>query len=137
MAIFSESGELRSGQLARTATGLVIALPFILSNWFRYDFRADLDRVELLLGLPLSPRVMALGQVLVPALLLTILQTAGLLFVLPSVDSPHGDAPHARPAGALLSPEPPLHRHREPLLPPLPRCGRRRRPRGTSRRWEG
>jgi ABC-2 type transport system permease protein len=76
VAIFSEGEDLRAR--AGGAMGILVALPFILSGWFRFDFRGDLDRMELLLGLPVRPAMVALGQVLVPALILGCLQAAGL-----------------------------------------------------------
>jgi hypothetical protein len=80
---FLSEGDEKLGSFASGASGLIFALPFILSNWFRFDFRADLDRMELLLGLPVRPALVAFGQVLVPALILTALQTGAFAAVLP------------------------------------------------------
>ncbi len=82
LAIFSEGEDFQATQIATSISGIVIILPFILSNWFRFDFRGDLERMELLLGLPIPPALVAFGQILVPALILTALQLAGFGFVL-------------------------------------------------------
>ncbi|QOV92265.1 putative ABC exporter domain-containing protein [Humisphaera borealis] len=46
----------------------------ILTSVLRFDFRADLDTIETLKTLPLSPSAISLGQVLTPTVLLTIIQ---------------------------------------------------------------
>lgn len=60
----------------------VIFSPLILSNWFRFDFRGDLDRIERLLTLPVPPAALAIGQVLLPAVLIGALQTLGFAVLL-------------------------------------------------------
>lgn len=82
VAFFSDGKALQVGNLARSFSGIVIVLPLILSNWFRFDFRCDLERMELLKCLPLSPGRLALGQILVPAFMLTVLQLVGYGLVL-------------------------------------------------------
>jgi len=78
IAFISRSDEVPAAHLADTVLGLVAFSPFILSNWFRFDFRGDLDRMELLLTLPLSPTLIAMGQLAVPALALSAVQLGGI-----------------------------------------------------------
>jgi putative ABC exporter len=73
---------------ARSFGWLAAVMPFLLSNWFRFDFRGDLDRMEVLLGLPLSSAEVALGQLLVPTLLLSGLQAGALGLVLAGLVEP-------------------------------------------------
>ena len=49
---------------------LFIVLPMLL-----YDFRGDLDRMDVLKSLPLSPLRIVIGQITAPVVLLTLLQT--------------------------------------------------------------
>jgi ABC-2 type transport system permease protein len=77
LGFFSDHGGLRTSHFPLSFGILVATLPFMTSSWFRFDFRGDLERMELLLGLPLSPGVVALGQLLVPALILCALQAVG------------------------------------------------------------
>ncbi len=72
-----EVGDVRAGRLLQTFTVVTVMLPLLLSNWFRFDFRGDHDRMEILRGLPLSAATVSLGQLLVPTLILTALQMLG------------------------------------------------------------
>lgn len=60
-------------------SALAVVLPFLSMLLYvgpsslRCDFRADLDRMEVLKALPLSPWLVALGQLLAPAVLLSLL----------------------------------------------------------------
>lgn len=60
-----------------------VFLTIIAVNWFRFDFRGDLDRMETLLTLPVSPTALVLGQVVVPTVLLSGLQLVVLGAMLP------------------------------------------------------
>jgi len=82
MFLFSDRGTMPLVEMARSMMGIIFMLPFILSNWFRFDFRGDLDRMDILLSLPLRPWVVAIGQIFTPALVLSAIQAAGLCLVL-------------------------------------------------------
>ncbi len=88
MLIFSEHEGAGASSAARSFGWLVAVMPFLLSNWFRFDFRGDLDRMEVLLGLPLSRAEVAFGQILVPTLLLSALQAGGLSLVIYGLREP-------------------------------------------------
>jgi len=53
-------------------------LTLILTGVLRFDFRGDLDVLETLKAMPMHPYGVAAGQILVPTLVLTIVQTAAL-----------------------------------------------------------
>jgi hypothetical protein len=88
MVLFSDHEGMGLSTIARAGGGLVAVMPFLLSNWFRFDFRGDLDRMEVLLGLPLASAEVALGQILVPTFLLSALQGGGLALVLAGLTDP-------------------------------------------------
>lgn len=50
----------------------------ILSMSVRYDFRADLERLEWLKTSPIRPMAIAIGQLVIPVLVCTLIQTAAL-----------------------------------------------------------
>jgi hypothetical protein len=54
--------------------GVLFAMTFFLTQLVLFDFRGDLDRMDLLKSLPLPPAGLALGQLLVPVLLLSAFQ---------------------------------------------------------------
>ncbi|GMW02938.1 MAG: hypothetical protein AMXMBFR84_40740 [Candidatus Hydrogenedentota bacterium] len=55
--------------------GILFWVTMMLSMMIRYDFRTDLDQMDWLKALPLRPAAVAMGQVLVPVMLATVLQT--------------------------------------------------------------
>jgi len=59
---------------------MIIWLTVMLSMMIRFDFRADIERMDWLKALPISPMSMAVGQLLVPVLMCTAMQ--GLLIAL-------------------------------------------------------
>jgi hypothetical protein len=54
--------------------GLLIWLTVLMTTLVPYDFRSDLERMEVLKTLPLSPWRVALGQLVTPVLLLSLVQ---------------------------------------------------------------
>lgn len=68
---------LLAGAQSDQPLALAVVMPFLFMVLYvgptllRYDFRADLDRMDLLKSLPLSPWSLALGQVLLPTTVLT------------------------------------------------------------------
>jgi hypothetical protein len=55
---------------------LIPWLAFVLPGMLRFDFRSDLDAMEMLKSLPLSPVAVAVGQVAVPAMLVSVVEWA-------------------------------------------------------------
>jgi len=55
---------------------MIIWLTVMLSMMVRFDFRQDIERMDWLKALPISPLTMATGQLLVPVLLCTAMQVA-------------------------------------------------------------
>jgi len=63
--------------------GASIYCTFLFSSIFPFDFRSDLDQMELLKQLPFRPIAVAVGELAAPVLLLSLLQTC--LFVTAAV----------------------------------------------------
>src|SRR5205085_6227958 len=55
-------------------SGLLLWMSLILTALVPYDFRGDLERMEVLKTLPLPPWRVALGQLVTPVLLITLVQ---------------------------------------------------------------
>jgi hypothetical protein len=69
--------------VGRTATGAAVSavgfsmmayVTFALVTMLRFDFRSDLDHIETLKTLPLDPRAIALGELVLPVVLLGAVQ---------------------------------------------------------------
>lgn len=73
----------------------------ILTSVLRFDFRADLDAIETLKTLPLSPTAISLGQVLTPTVLLSVIQWV-ILAASAAVTARYPAGPAARP-GLLIA----------------------------------
>lgn len=56
--------------------GMYAWLTILLSMMVRFDFRTDIEQMDWLKGLPIASTSMALGQLAVPTLLCTLMQTA-------------------------------------------------------------
>jgi hypothetical protein len=54
--------------------GFVIWLTFFFSNMLRYDFRGDLEQMEVLKTLPMRPMAIAVGELVTPVLIITAIQ---------------------------------------------------------------
>lgn len=61
-----------AGWIAAAAAS--VFLPLVIVQGFGFDFRRDLDRMDVLKSLPLRPLAVAAGQLLVPAAIFTALQ---------------------------------------------------------------
>ncbi len=71
------SGERQSSPW--TAVGIVVwATIFFLPRVFNFDFRNDVDNLAELKALPLPPVIVAIGQISVPTMLLTLLHLTAL-----------------------------------------------------------
>lgn len=66
------------GNLGPLIGGIVAATVFWLPLMVRFDFRADVDRLDVLKSLPVSPIAMVLGQLATPILFSVLLQLVGL-----------------------------------------------------------
>ncbi len=53
---------------------IVIAMTVFLTPTIAFDFRGDLDRMEILKSLPITPLALAVGQLVAPVLLISALQ---------------------------------------------------------------
>ncbi len=73
--------------------GLSVAMPLtiLLSLLLAFDFRGDLDVMETLKTLPISPTRLAVGQVLTPALLASAVQAVGCLGLVGGAGGPGGN----------------------------------------------
>ncbi|HEY2587803.1 MAG TPA: putative ABC exporter domain-containing protein [Tepidisphaeraceae bacterium] len=64
-------GALRAVDATQPLIGIIAWLTILLSGLLKFDFRGDLDHMEELKALPLEPAAMAVGQIIVPAIILT------------------------------------------------------------------
>jgi hypothetical protein len=62
---------IRDTQLTRWLVGIVAWMTVLLSGLLKFDFRGDLDHMEELKAMPLRPAALAVGQIIVPTLMLT------------------------------------------------------------------
>jgi ABC-type Na+ efflux pump permease subunit len=69
-----ESGDPEPAVSAAMVIGVCLMLPVLFSGHVAFDFRRDLDRMDVLRSLPLSPVQVAAGQVLPVALVFMALQ---------------------------------------------------------------
>jgi Putative ABC exporter len=66
------------GSSAGAAAGMLIVLSVAVPQMIPFDFRSDMDRMEVLKTLPVKPWRIVVGQLLTPVLLLTFLQWLAL-----------------------------------------------------------
>jgi hypothetical protein len=64
----------------------VIALTVFLSPFVAFDFRGDLDHMDLLKSLPIGSVPLVTGQLLVPVLLISLIQGIGLIVIALSIE---------------------------------------------------
>jgi hypothetical protein len=62
--------------------GVIAWMSIVLSFLIPYDFRGDIDLMEELKALPITPNRLALGQLLTPTLLATVAQLMSMIVVL-------------------------------------------------------
>ncbi|MBN1422322.1 MAG: hypothetical protein JXP34_26340 [Planctomycetes bacterium] len=60
-----------------TLFGILFGASLVLPQWVPFDFRGDAGRMEMIKTLPVPGFVMALGQVLIPSLVVTVVLVAG------------------------------------------------------------
>jgi hypothetical protein len=61
--------------------GMAMMMTIFMTALVAYDFRGDLDRMDVLKSLPIRPVPVAVGQLLAPVLVVTALQWLGVLAV--------------------------------------------------------
>lgn len=58
--------------LAGGVIGAMAWLTLIVSGWLKFDFRGDLDQMDEVKALPVAPAAIAAGQIVTPAVLMTL-----------------------------------------------------------------
>ncbi len=86
---------LYASGLKTTSTGALIGiaiwLTMMLGNTLRFDFRGDVDHIDVLKSLPVSPAAIVTAQLVSPALVMTLLQLTLLVGLAPVMKMPVGD----------------------------------------------
>jgi hypothetical protein len=77
----------------------VLVMTLFLTPLIAFDFRGDLDRMDVLKTLPIAPTALVIGQLLTPTLLLCLVQWVGLVILAATLDQ---DIVLQAAAGALL-----------------------------------
>ncbi|HEY8747212.1 MAG TPA: putative ABC exporter domain-containing protein [Tepidisphaeraceae bacterium] len=72
---------LRQNDIAQPLLAVIAWLTVLLSGLLKFDFRGDLDHIDELKALPLHPVAIAVGQLVVPTLVLTMAHVLLLLGV--------------------------------------------------------
>ncbi|MGL4550219.1 MAG: putative ABC exporter domain-containing protein, partial [Gemmataceae bacterium] len=70
--VLASAGAKEKGALVAATVGAAVWLSIFLPMLVPFDFRGDIDRMATLKTLPVAPWRLALGQILTPALLLTL-----------------------------------------------------------------
>jgi Putative ABC exporter len=78
----------QSAPLVYVCMGMIAWMSIVFSMLIPYDFRGDIDLMEELKVLPISPARLALGQLLTPTLIATIAQSVGMVVVVAGLGSP-------------------------------------------------
>jgi ABC-2 type transport system permease protein len=71
---FRDADPSEASAMASMIVSVCLLLPVLFSGHVAFDFRRDLDRMDLLRSLPVSPGVVAAGQVLPVALVFALMQ---------------------------------------------------------------
>ncbi|HEY7117258.1 MAG TPA: putative ABC exporter domain-containing protein [Tepidisphaeraceae bacterium] len=65
------AGKDKAGNVAGIVVGAMAWITLIVSGWLRFDFRGDLDNLDYLKSLPITPWAVAAGQLITPTALMT------------------------------------------------------------------
>jgi hypothetical protein len=84
--LFERAGQVSGGTIGITAA--VIQMTIIFTLMLQFDFRSDLDQLEWLKTMPVSPMAVAAGQLVVPVLLGTLVQGGLILGLAVSSEDP-------------------------------------------------
>ena len=79
-ALFGMPNRELALQLGKMAPAIIIMATLFISSMIAFDFRGDIDRMEVLKSMPISPYRLASGQLVVPVILATIFQLLLLAF---------------------------------------------------------
>ncbi len=84
LLVLLNSGKADTPSTPWSLAGIGLMMSMMLSQTVAFDFRADLDRLEFLKTLPLSAWQIAVAQLLVPTLILSVYQTTitGIIYVI-------------------------------------------------------
>jgi hypothetical protein len=82
MILIPKANPHQAEAIAYASMGMIAWLSIILSFLMPYDFRGDIDLMEELKGLPITPSRLALGQLLTPTLLATVAQSITMVVIL-------------------------------------------------------
>ncbi len=80
---------LKSADIAQPLLAVIAWLTVLLSGLLKFDFRGDLDHIDQLKSLPLPPSAIAVGQLVVPTLILSAAHILLLLCVGLTTNSRH------------------------------------------------
>ncbi len=72
--LFHNAGRGLTDLLGDKTPALIIMATLFISSMIAFDFRADIDRMEVLRSMPIPPYGLALGQLVTPVILATIVQ---------------------------------------------------------------
>jgi hypothetical protein len=81
--------------------GTVAWVNLVFISMLKFDFRDELDRLDLLRSLPIGPTVIAAAELFTPVLVLTLMQAALLIAMAISI---HGAWRYVLPAAAFAVP---------------------------------
>jgi hypothetical protein len=68
--------------------GQVIALTIFLTSLVAFDFRSDVDRMDVLKALPVAPIPLVIGQLLTPVMFLSVIQWIAMGLIMVSIGRP-------------------------------------------------
>jgi hypothetical protein len=80
---------LKSADIAQPLLAVIAWLTVLLSGLLKFDFRGDLDHIDQLKSLPLAPSAIAVGQLVVPTVILSAAHILLLLCVALTTGSKH------------------------------------------------
>jgi hypothetical protein len=81
----------------------------MLASVLRFDFRADLDAMETLKALPIAPTAIAWGQIITPALVMTLLHWLVIAATYFATSSAHGSMAVSTPLAIATVIAPPFN----------------------------
>jgi len=78
-ALAAAAASGNSNQMAPLLIGMMLWLTILIATMLKFDFRGDLDQMEVLKALPIRSAAIAIGQLLVPSFMLAALHVCVLL----------------------------------------------------------
>ena len=80
---------LKAVDIAQPLIGLLAWATVLLTQLLKFDFRGDLDHIDQLKALPLPPSAIAIGQIVVPTVILSVAHILLLLGVAAATGAKH------------------------------------------------